>query len=1335
METILYSIQGMTCQSCVKSITSLVNKIEGVHSCLVSLEHETAQITSLCLSDSLQATIIETIEDAGFVATLIPPTNNATTSALYQNNKLISSDPNQINSLYLDVFGMTCNSCVKSIKAAVEKLQGVFYIQVILSENRAVIDFNVERCSELLIISTIEDCGFDVIKSNNISPELTILEHWSYQLIGTPSQSTIQTITNDFKSLNGVQAISFNVECSTFYVKYNPNFVDCSQFTKLINQNASIIQLEDNKPSYSNFDKYLNTNVRLNSKSDTNLSSHNSVSTSPSLSYSQITDNTTQAGWVASYDIRGMSCASCVNLIERTVGGISQVSEVSVNLLAQQATIKYSGESSISTFIIQEIEKIGFTATERSNEKVQTVTKNGSVIKNSTNTVKADLILYGMTCSSCVNTIEDALSSLPGVKSISVSLQLRSATIKYDKRIIGIRDIVERVEELGFDATLDTKTGSAQIESLKRTQEILMWRKNAIFSLWLGVPTFFLAKVLPNFSFFNKILMTDIILGLPIGVFTEFILTTILIFTVGMQFFKRSYKALKSGYATMDVLVATGSGLAYVSSVLMLAYTVIKQHHAKAHCFFEAAALLIAFVSIGRYLENMAKGSASNALAELMTLTPSRALLILRDQDGEIIEEKLIASELVQIGDELRIYPGERIAADGHITEGSTEIDESTVTGEALPISKNVGDNVIAGTVNTSGSISIKCTQVGSDTALAQIVKLVEEAQVTKTPIQLFADRVSQYFVPMVLILGVLTFVFWMVFSTFPDSYKPQIFLDHVESTGSNFIVALQISVAVVVVACPCALGLSTPTAVMVGTGVGAKMGILIKGGDSLETAHNISTVIFDKTGTLTKGELDVSSIHNVPTISDHLFIALVGAAESRSEHSIGKSIYKYCLSILSKSNISSCTKVTDFRALVGMGVRCNVELLKTSPLFGLNAQPVYTVLIGNLKLMKLSQIEIPSSAIELIDENEKIGCTVLLVATNGEYSGLLALSDIIRPEAPSTVSALKAMNIKVIMVTGDQPQTAKYIAKSCGIDTVYAGISPSGKQDIVTYLQTQPPLKASRSIFSRIYTVFWNKRRKHEYQSIGNKSKVAMVGDGINDSPALAAADVGISICSGTHVAMEAATMVLMRKDIFDVVVCLDLSKTIFRRIRINYFWACLYNFIGIPVAMGFFLPLKIELSPVFAGAAMAMSSLSVMASSLLLKLYQKPIYKVTNTLENCEPQIMNEEAIQSQTLLASYSGDVSPTLTDASYRKSPVPVDSMFTTPHLTPKNANKTIDESHFWSAINSNTSNMWDEDKSRTEGQFLELSTFATKSNLDDENSENFANSKFNDNNAF
>lgn len=543
--------------------------------------------------------------------------------------------------------------------------------------------------------------------------------------------------------------------------------------------------------------------------------------------------------------------------------------------------------------------------------------------------------------------------------------------------------------------------------------------------------------------------------------------------------------------------------------------------------------MLLAFISFGRYLENLAKGRTSAALSKLLSLAPSTATIY--TDAPACIQTKTVPTELVQVGDIVRIVPGDKIAADGVVVTGESSVDESMVTGEVVPVVKRVGEDVIGGTVNGSGSFDMRVTRAGRDTALSQIVRLVEDAQTSKAPIQAFADTVAGVFVPTVIALGLLTFVCWLAIAHFA-LMRPLPAIFGQAQAGGEFMVCLKLCISVVVVACPCALGLATPTAVMVGTGVGAQHGILIKGAGPLEASHRVDRIILDKTGTLTVGKLSVVAAEWSGGQRDDKIIAVIGATEARSEHPLARAVAAYANEILGGP---SDVAVSDFESVAGLGVRCKVDGREAT--------------IGNAAFLARSHVG-PSPAIDGFREaQERLGRTVIFVAIDGQLACALALADVVRPEARQAVEALRFMGVHVSMVTGDQMATAHAIASEVGIAPVdvFAAVSPSGKRAIVERLQRE------------------------------GKGRVAIVGDGVNDSPALAAADVGIALSSGADIAVEAADIVLMRSDLLDVVCALDLSRRIFRQIRLNYVWACAYNLIGVPLAMGVLLPWGIVLPP----------------------------------------------------------------------------------------------------------------------------------------------------------
>ena len=835
--------------------------------------------------------------------------------------------------------------------------------------------------------------------------------------------------------------------------------------------------------------------------------------------------------------ISGMTCASCVSAVESAVKKLPGIKNISVNLMTETAEVEFDPKSVDVENIAKKIEDVGYEA-----EPIEE--KTGNVLT---------LDIGGMTCASCVASVEKAVKKLDGVISASVNLTTERAVIEYDSSKVQPRDIVEAIEAVGYDASI--ATDDVDLERLERIEEIKRWKKKFLISLILTLPVFVLSMiVIEPFRSFIPITWLDFfesdVLGIPrlslLGLIL-FVFSTPVQFWVGKNFYVNSYKALRHGSATMDVLVALGTSAAYFYSVFSWIYPVFEPSF-NGEMFFETAALLITFIVLGRYLEAHAKGKTSDAIKKLMNLQPKTATLL--TPDGQ---EKVIPVELISVGDILLVRPGERIPTDGVIVQGSTSIDESMLTGESMPVFKEEGDEVIGGTINNEGLIKIKATKIGNETALAQIIKLVQEAQSSKAPIQAFADRVSQYFVPAVVLIAILDFVFWFSITSLG------IYTDLPPGTDS-FLFSLLLAVAVLVIACPCALGLATPTAVMVGTGVAASNGILIKGGEPLEHAHKVNAVIFDKTGTLTHGKPKVTDIVlNRKDLTEEDLLYHAASAEYGSEHPLGKAIVEKAkdLSITLK-------EPEQFEAVKGLGVKAIID--------------GKTVLIGNRRFMSTNGVKVDDKTENMMSYLEDQGKTAMLVVINGTVAGIIAVADTLKEEAKKVVAKLHDMGIRTWMVTGDNERTARAIAKQVGIDAVFAEVLPAQKVEKVKELQEQGYV-------------------------------VAMVGDGVNDAPALAQADVGIAIGSGTDVAIESADIILMRDDLRDVVAAFDVSKKTMQRIRLNMFWALAYNTAGIPIAAGVLYPFThMTLPPELAGLAMALSSVSVVTSSLLLRRWKKP-------------------------------------------------------------------------------------------------------------------------------
>ncbi len=720
---------------------------------------------------------------------------------------------------------------------------------------------------------------------------------------------------------------------------------------------------------------------------------------------------------------------------------------------------------------------------------------------------KTNLKITGMHCASCATILNKALNKETGVKSANVNFSTEKAAIEFNPKITDEKKLMQTIKSKGFSSYI-SEGKNFKKEEKKNKDELIKLRNKVIFSAIFAIPTFILGMFFMNnpIPFQNQIM---------------WILATPIQFYIGWQFYQGSWSALKNKSANMDSLIALGTSAAYFYSVYVVLSGV-------GHQYFEASAVLITLVIFGKYLEAKAKGRTSEAISKLMKIGAKTATIIRNRKEIKIpIDE-------VQEKDIVIVKPGEKIPVDGIITEGHSTLDESLVTGESIPVEKKKGDPVIGSTINKVGSFRFKATKVGSETTLSRIIKLIEEAQTKKAPIQRFADTVSAYFVPIVIFIALLTFTVWF------SIVKAEI--------GFAIIAA----VAVLVIACPCALGLATPTAIMVGTGKGAKQGILIKGGDALETAHKLKYVVFDKTGTITKGKPEVTNLVVSKRLTEKKLLEISGSIENSSEHPLAEAIVNKA-----KAKKIKLKKITSFKAITGKGVKAK-----------LNKTEYY---LGNLRLMQERKVNL-STFKNKIENLESEGKTAMILAQGKKCLGIIAVADEIKKDSPKAIRALHSLGLQVYMITGDNERTAKAIAKKAGIKNYFAEVLPGEKAKHVKKLQ--------------------------------RKGKIAAVGDGINDAPMLAQADIGIAMGSGTDVAMETGSIVLMKDSLLDIPKAIKLSKLTMAKIRQNMFWALFYNVLGIPIAAGVLYPWTgWLLSPMIAGGAMAASSVSVITNSLLLK------------------------------------------------------------------------------------------------------------------------------------
>lgn len=939
---------------------------------------------------------------------------------------------------------------------------------------------------------------------------------------------------------------------------------------------------------------------------------------------------------VTTLKVEGMTCGACESGIRGGFKDVPGLTTMSISFLTGRADFEHNLSVLSPEAIAEIIEDRGFDATivetKASEPDTSDSAPRGSKNDQKTNLRGVQLKILGLSSTSFAASLEDSFRSLPGVTSATVKFSTVTSSrtnISYDPLQTNLRAVVEATESLGYNALIaDVDDNNAQLESLAKTKEIMEWRRAFIYSTCFAIPVFLISMVIPMFipalNFGSVQLFPP---GLFLGDIACMLLTIPVQFGVGKRFYVSAYKSLSHGTPTMDVLVVLGTSAAFFFSLGAMIVSILFPPHTRPSTVFDTSTMLISFITLGRWLENRAKGETSKALSELMSLAPSMATIFVdpiaaekaaKEFDGEkqvyektaAIEasstsnpfaDKIVPTELIEVGDVVILRPGDKIPADGRVTRGQSFVDESMVTGEPMPISKKKGSALMAGTVNGDGLLNFRVTRAGRDTQLSQIVKAVQEAQTSRAPIQRMADVVAGYFVPTIICLGLLTFTLWMVLSHVLVN-PPKIFL--MPESGGKLMVCLKLCISVIVFACPCALGLATPTAVMVGTGVGSKQGILIKGGATLETATKLRHIVFDKTGTLTMGKMSVAETKLEPLWKANdwrrkLWWSLVGLAEMNSEHPVGKAIlYAAKSELVIGSDGMIDGSVGGFEATVGQGISVVVEPASSVE------RKRYHVLVGNSSYLKSCDITLPAEidASPYLPPSPKnshahessgpsAGTTRIHVAIDDSYAGSLSLSDTIKPSAYATIVAMNRMNLAVSLVTGDQMPTAIAVAEAVGIPktNVHAGVSPDQKREIIKRLQAQG-------------------------------DKVAMVGDGINDSPALATADVGIALCSGTDVAVEAADIVLMRpEDLLSVAASLSLSRSVFTRIKANLAWACLYNLIGLPFAMGFglLLPGGFMMPPLAAGAAMAASSVSVTVSSLLLRFWRRPRWMNVERLE----------------------------------------------------------------------------------------------------------------------
>ncbi|CEG36650.1 coppertransporting atpase [Plasmopara halstedii] len=1068
----------------------------------------------------------------------------------------------------LAVEGMMCmKNCGKTVQSALCSVDGVVNA-VVNFEQRSV---RVECASgasvtENDLVDAIEGVGFgaavNILESENEKQRSLTVE---LLIEGMMCQKNCgSTVENALQSVKGVAnaVVSFEQRKATVTLKH----FGSTTFDELVD----MVECVGFKAS--EYDAAKAAAVKLQAQKQKQLETENVTIDVP--------DATNHPRAV--FYVEGMSCAACVKAIEDYVGKVEGVLHCRVGLISQKAEIAFDRDLIKNEQIALQklIQNAGYKAT------FSHVIEPGD-----DDSLKLKFIVTGMIDSGCVNKIEEAVGMLPGVTKVLVDLKSNKTHVHLQQLSkTGPRDVLEFINGLGYSAEVAVE----RTDPIARCKsEISNWRNLLTTAMIFSLPAMLIHMVFMYIPPVEMILMTPVVNAVTVKLLLLFFLATPVQFGVGWRFYVATWEGLQHGSMGMDFLVVAGTSMSYTYSFVSLIGSALHENY-NGHHFFESSAMLLTFVTLGKYMESMAKGKTADALSELAKLQPKTALLVV----GNGARDREIPIELVQRGDLLRIRPGANIPTDGVVKSGSSSTDESMLTGESMPVAKKEGDHVFGSTVNQQGTLVIKSSCMGVESsALSQICALIEDAQLNKAPIQAYADWLASIFAPCVLGMSVMTFIVWITLLSVdlvPAEYKMELGVDVLPDHSDDLYLAVLFAISVVVIACPCALGLATPTAVMVGCGVGAKHGVLIKGGRALETARYIDTVIFDKTGTLTLGHPTVRDV----VVADRTYtpreLLYYGASlECVSEHVLGKAI----VVTATEYEMLELHDPTEVRIVPGRGVE---GVVAASP--ATSRTNSVKVLVGNLEYCEEKGIEISEKMRVHMHNLELEGKTVVVVCVEDKLVGVITLADAPRPEAAAVVKHLKSMGLDVWLITGDNLRTANAIARQIGINHVKAVALPGEKASQIKALQSQTnPITMKPRV-------------------------ICMVGDGINDAPALAQSDIGMAIGAGTQIAKAEADMVLVKSALTDVVVALDLARVVFHRIQINFFFSIIYNVVGIPLAAGMFFPLIHRMMPpACAGLAMAFSSVSVVMSSLMLKKYKGPQIFQTKAIKMHDEESQN--------------------------------------------------------------------------------------------------------------